>query len=98
MRAKRDLSYVVEYIPDVPEIFQFIQERGNLSDKEMYSIFNMGAGLAVFVSPAEIEKVLKISAKHKIKAWVSGEVKNGVKKVTIKPLNITYLGEELKIR
>lgn len=98
MRAKRELSYAMDYVPDVPEVFRFIQGKSNLSDKEMYATFNMGAGFAIFVNSKDTKKVLKISEKNKINAWVSGRVRNGAKRVIIKPLNISYSGDELKIR
>jgi len=32
---------------EVPEIFKFIQEKGNIPDREMFSVFNMGIGMLV---------------------------------------------------
>lgn len=98
MRAKRDLSYVVDYMPDVPEIFKFIQEKGNLSNKEMYATFNMGAGFAMMVDGKNANKIIRMAKKHEIRAWLGGRVEKGSKQVNIKPLNITYTGNELKIR
>ena len=35
---------------DVPEIFSLIERRGNVSQGEMYNVFNMGVGFALIVS------------------------------------------------
>lgn len=98
MRAKKKLSYVIEKISPVLPIFKFIQEKAGLSDKEMYATFNMGAGFAIFVDRDDTDKIIEIANKHKIKAWLAGEVKEGSKKVVIKPLNIIYKEGDLAIR
>ena len=43
----------------VPKIFDVLQERGGISDKEMFSTFNMGIGMMMFVNPADAGDVLK---------------------------------------
>lgn len=35
----------------VPPIFKLIQKKGNIREAEMYRVFNMGIGMAVFCSP-----------------------------------------------
>lgn len=68
---------VIEYGTwDVPEIFTFIQEKGNISDKDMFSTFNMGIGMAVVVSENEVNAVLEELAKFGEKAVVIGRVIN----------------------
>ena len=39
---------------DVPEIFSLIERRGHVSRDEMYSVFNMGVGFALIVSPENV--------------------------------------------
>ena len=64
----------------------------------MYATFNMGAGFAIYVNPKDAEKVVIISNKNNIKAWIAGNVEKGEKQVIIKPLNIVYKQQELTIR
>lgn len=45
---------------EVPSIFRYIQEKGQIEDDEMYQVFNMGVGLAVVVDKEDEEKVLSI--------------------------------------
>ncbi len=45
-----------------PEIFQLIQEIGNVPDEDMRSAFNLGIGLIVVVSPEAVEKVKAAAA------------------------------------
>ncbi len=54
----------------VPPIFQMIRRRGNVSQDEMYHVFNMGIGMVVIVSPENVTEITdKISG-----AVVIGEV------------------------
>lgn len=98
MRARKNFTYIIEKLPRKLDIFNFIQTKAKLSDKEMYATFNMGAGFAIYVNTKDAEKVLKISDKHNIKAWICGRVEKGPKRVIIKPLKIIYEENELNIR
>lgn len=98
MRARKSFSYVVDNVPPVPELFNFIQRYSGLSDKEMYETFNMGAGFAAIVDENYAKKVLNIARRHKIKVWVGGYLEKGAKQVHIRPKNIVYKAEDLKIR
>ena len=42
----------------VPPIFRLIQQRGQVSDDEMYRVFNMGVGMVVIVAPEDVEVTL----------------------------------------
>lgn len=43
---------------DVPPIFSIIQKEGNVSDREMFTTFNMGIGMMVFVDKANADKAV----------------------------------------
>lgn len=45
---------------EVPKIFRYIQENGNITDDEMYNIFNMGVGMIVLVQKEDVTKTLEI--------------------------------------
>lgn len=98
MRAKEEFSYIIEKLPEVNELFKFIQENSGMSDEEMYGTFNMGAGFAVILPEAEVEKALQIIQSSGFKALKAGKVEAGEKQVIIKPLNITFKSESLNIR
>lgn len=56
----------------VPEIFKYLQEKGNIDEAEMYNIFNMGVGMALVVNKEDVEKTLSLLDD----AFVLGEVVN----------------------
>ena len=45
-------------------IFPLIQKIGKVSEKEMYTVFNMGIGMVLVVSPKEKEKIEEILTDH----------------------------------
>lgn len=98
MRAQRNFTYIIEQIPKLQPLFTFIQKYSGLTDYDMYATFNMGAGFSVIVSKKDLEKVLSISKKCKIKSLLAGYVSNGEKKIIIKSKGIVYKEKDLKIR
>ncbi len=54
----------------IPPVFSLIQKRGNVDDKEMYRVFNMGVGMMVVCAPENVKKILETVPK----AWLIGEM------------------------
>ena len=48
----------------VPAIFEFLQEKGNVTEKEMYRVFNMGIGMAVILDRKDIGSAREILNKN----------------------------------
>jgi len=67
-------GFVIDEMPETPEIFRMIQEYGNVSVAEMFEVYNMGVGFCVVVGETDVGLVLSILEKHKRKAWVIGKV------------------------
>lgn len=55
-----DLGFSIEDPLEVPEILQWIAEKGQLSENELYRTFNMGMGFAFIVAPENAEKILAL--------------------------------------
>jgi len=64
-----------------PPIFQLIQQRGNVSQQEMYRVFNMGIGMVLICAPQDVEQLTRAQPEAK----VIGEVvkQRGKKRVII---------------
>src|SRR5690625_2534089 len=60
----------------VPEIFSFLQDKGNISQEEMYGIFNMGIGMALVVRKEKSEQVVDLLKKQGEEASIIGKVTN----------------------
>ena len=59
---------------DIPPIFQFLQEKGNISEDEMFKTFNNGIGMILIVKSKEAKEIL--GRLHSIgeKAFSIGEI------------------------
>ena len=55
-----DLGFSIEDPLEVPEILQWISEKGQLSENELYRTFNMGMGFAFIVAPENAEKLISL--------------------------------------
>lgn len=68
------VGFVIDEMPETPQIFKMIQQFGDVSAAEMYELYNMGVGFCVIVSDTDVGSVLSILEKHDRKAWVIGKV------------------------
>lgn len=59
-----------------PKIFDLIMEKGNIDEKEMYNVFNMGIGFILAVDKKDIDKTLDLLKEIDEAAYVIGEVTN----------------------
>jgi len=98
MRAEANFSYKFNYLPPVPSVLKFMVDKGPISIPEAYGNLNMGAGFAIFVPNKDVEKVITLAKKFKIKAYNSGVVQKGPKRVVIEPIKVTFEGESLQVR
>ena len=62
----------------VPMLFELIQHGGQVPEKEMYQVFNMGIGMVLIVSAAQAEKAARLT-----RGIVIGSIVKGPKDVVI---------------
>lgn len=71
----KKLNFGFEFLNFKPQpIFDLIQEAGKISDKEIFSIFNMGWGFAIIIDKKDANKILDLLNKLKVEAEIIGEV------------------------
>lgn len=58
-------------------IFEFLKDKGQLEDKDLYNVFNMGIGFVIAVKPQQADKIIEIAQKHGEKAYTIGRVVKG---------------------
>jgi len=61
----------------ITPIFKFLQEKGKLSDKEMYNVFNMGIGMVLVVDKDVASKREESLKELGVEASIIGEVVEG---------------------
>jgi phosphoribosylformylglycinamidine cyclo-ligase len=58
-RLYADVDYRIDYLPEPQPIFRLVQEKGGVSDAEMYQTFNMGIGFCVIVARDDAELAMQ---------------------------------------
>ncbi|HEX6665476.1 MAG TPA: phosphoribosylformylglycinamidine cyclo-ligase [Solirubrobacterales bacterium] len=64
LRLAAAVGYEIDDPLPVPPIFALIQEHGDVSEEEMYDIFNMGCGFCVVVPPGDEAAALELLRAH----------------------------------
>jgi phosphoribosylformylglycinamidine cyclo-ligase len=97
MRPRRELSYRIHRLPEVPEVLAFLAEQAGLSPAAAYSTFNMGAGLAVYCAGGRGGEVVRRASELGLSAWVCGAVESGPRRVILEPVDVVYESDELDL-
>jgi phosphoribosylformylglycinamidine cyclo-ligase len=88
-RTATPIGYVIHTLPPVPPIFAVLQEVGNISDAEMFQVYNMGVGFCVVVAEADAAQVISIAAAQGTRAWRIGTTVASLEhSVTIEPFHL----------
>jgi phosphoribosylformylglycinamidine cyclo-ligase len=66
----------------VPRVFDFLREKGEVGESEMYQVFNMGLGMTLVVSAGDEKKILS-SLKKEMDVYSVGEIVAGRGAVTL---------------
>ncbi len=66
-----------------PEIFAWLQEQGNIEDREMYRTFNCGLGMVLVVDAGKAEQCIAELIGLGEKAWLIGETVGGSDEVEL---------------
>ncbi len=97
MRPRRDFTYRITELPDVPEVLRFLVEQASMDDHAAYSTLNMGAGFAVYCLAGSGEDVVRVARRLGLSAHVAGAVEDGPRRVILEPLGVTFETGELDL-
>ncbi len=73
-RINDNFQYVIDSPLPVPSVFDWLQERGDVEDGEMYRTFNMGMGMIIVVDKNDADKSVSLLGEY---AQIVGSVKSG---------------------
>jgi phosphoribosylformylglycinamidine cyclo-ligase len=59
-RFRAECGFHLDALPDPPPIFHLLKRCGEVSDEEMYRVFNMGIGFCVVVAPEDEAKAVDV--------------------------------------
>jgi phosphoribosylformylglycinamidine cyclo-ligase len=98
-RVASDVGYVINHLPEPHPVFHLIQKYGQITDEEMFLVYNMGIGFCVVVSKDDADLVMDIAKKNEIESYILGHpVKslNLKKKVLIEPRHLIGEGDSFR--
>lgn len=100
MRLAEPFVYRMTHLAPPLPVFEFLERSGPIETREMYATFNMGAGFAIYINPADAATCLRLAEQTGHHAWLAGTVhhEGDRKAVEILPLGITFEGETLQVR
>jgi len=61
---------------NMPSIFQWLKEKANIGDEELYKTFNCGIGMVVITNPNDKEEAIRILEQNGETVFVLGEIAN----------------------
>ena len=97
MRPRRELTYRVEHLPEVPEVLAFLAKHARMSSREAYSTFNMGVGFAVYCAGGAGGAVVGAATGLGLAAHIAGTVEAGPRRVILSELNLVLAGDDLDL-
>lgn len=62
---------------EVPYIFKYLQEKGGISEHDMYNTFNMGIGMTVVVDKDDADEAVQILRNAGVESYCIGEIIKG---------------------
>lgn len=63
LRLKKGVGFEIQTLMKPQPIFKVLQGLGNVTDKEMYQIFNMGMGYCLVVPDDESKSIVRTAGK-----------------------------------
>jgi phosphoribosylformylglycinamidine cyclo-ligase len=90
MRPRRDLTYRVTWLPEVPEVLEFLVQEADMSPGAAYATFNMGCGYAVYCAAGSGEDTVRLATGLGLSAGVAGVVEEGPRRVLLEPVDVVF--------
>ena len=87
-RLEAEVGYAIEELPPTPAIFKLIKDVGEISDAEMFRVFNMGIGFVVVVPNAESDAAVDSITASGYRAKRIGTVTNDAGVVRLEPVGL----------
>ena len=97
MRPRRELTYQITTLPEVPEVVAFLVEHAGMSASAAYSTFNMGCGFAVYCARGSGEDVVRTASALGLEAHVAGAVEEGPRRVVLPEIGVVFESADMDL-
>jgi phosphoribosylformylglycinamidine cyclo-ligase len=94
-RVEAKVGFRIDDVPETMPIFSLIQQAGDISHEEMFTVFNMGIGFCIIVAENDVDRVLSIVHAHGKRALNIGSViPDEHRRVFIEPHGLVGQGKQ----
>jgi phosphoribosylformylglycinamidine cyclo-ligase len=94
-RVKATVGFRIDHVPETMPVFALIQQAGDISYEEMFTVFNMGIGFCIIVEQNDVDRVLSIVRSHGKRAMKIGSViPDEHRRVFITPYDLVGEGKQ----
>jgi phosphoribosylformylglycinamidine cyclo-ligase len=90
MRPRHELTYRLNWLPEVPEVLEFLVQQADMAPSAAYATFNMGCGYAVYCAGGAGDEVVQIASRLGLQAGVAGVIEEGPRRVILEPVDVTF--------
>lgn len=97
MRPRRELTYRVRWLPEVPEVLSFLAEQADMTPAAAYTTFNMGCGFAVYCAAGSGAEVVRLASEVGLSAGLAGVVEQGARRVVLEPIDVVYESDAMDL-
>jgi phosphoribosylformylglycinamidine cyclo-ligase len=97
MRPRRELTYRIDRLPEVPEVLDFLVEQTAMVPADAYSTLNMGCGFAIYCAHGAGEAVVARAADLGLRAHLAGGIEAGSRRVILPEIDVVFEGEALDL-
>jgi phosphoribosylformylglycinamidine cyclo-ligase len=97
MRPRRELTYRIDRLPEVPEVLTFLVQQTAMEPAAAYSTLNMGCGFAVYCERGAGEAVVAQAERLGHRAHVAGAVESGPRQVILSEIDVMFGTGELDL-
>jgi phosphoribosylformylglycinamidine cyclo-ligase len=66
---------------EIPPLFRYLQQSGQISPQEMRDVFNLGVGLLAVLPPGAVAAAQAAAERDGVTTWVMGEIQRGSRAV-----------------
>ena len=68
------IPYIDKESWEIPFIFRFLQDIGEIPDKDYWNTFNLGVGFCLICNKENVSKIIEICSNEDMSAWEIGHV------------------------
>ncbi len=61
-----------------PELFQWLQQAGEIPERDLWHTFNLGVGFCLVLASEAVEDAIQICRNHRLEAWPIGRVEESL--------------------